>query len=484
VTTRLRLYLIATGVAAAIALGANWPADFATMGIHYAIWAAICVFSETMWLSSLSGSGTWSMSSTAILATVVLYGYGPAIWIAAVSTPIAEVFVQRKPLIRAYFNSAQIAITMWAASAAFVLLGGPLHGLAGMAAAPGVAGSGGAMLAIRLAPPVVALFVFYLLVNRCLVAVAVSWSTERKYLRVLREDWFYAARLLEDAAAFFLSPLMVISYQAIGYLGVGLFYAPIRMIYESEKRYVELRRAQEQAIHSERMAAKGEMAAEIGHELRNQLAAISGRAQMILKEVERGGPAEPKRHAEIILEQSRRMEGLSKGLMDFSRAELTIERVDVNALIQRTIEFVRGQNRFDGVEWEIALAERLPELRADPGQLQQVLLNLFMNAADAMQDKTRVGRRAIYVTSEADERGGVARVRVRDTGTGIPASNLARIFEPHFTTKREGHGFGLSTSYRIITNHGGKIVVESPIGQGASFTVVLPLQGPGAWGGA
>ena len=225
------------------------------------------------------------------------------------------------------------------------------------------------------------------------------------------------------------------------------------------------------------------MAAEIGPELRNQLAAISGRAQMILKEVERGGPLEPKRHAEIILEQSRRMEALSKGLMDFSRAELTIERVDVNALIQRTIEFVRGQNRFDAVEWEVGLAERLPELRADPGQLQQVLLNLFMNAADAMQEKVRVGRRAIFVSSEADERAGVARVIVRDTGTGIPASNLPRIFEPHFTTKREGHGFGLSTSYRIITNHGGKILVESPVGQGATFTIVLPLHGPGAWGG-
>ena len=477
-TLRLRVYLIATGLAAAVALAANWPADFATMGIHYAIWAAICVFSETMWLSSLSGAGTWSMSSTAILATVVLYGYGPSIWIAAVSTPIAEVFVQRKPLVRAYFNSAQIAITMWACGAVFVLLGGPLHGLARMSL-----GTGGAMLAIRLAPPVVAVFVVYLIVNRCLVAVAVAWSTERKYLRVLREDWFYAARLLEDAAAFFLSPLMVISYQAISYLGVALFYAPIRMIYESEKRYVELRRAQDQAIHTERLAAKGEMAAEIGHELRNQLAAISGRAQMILKEVERGGPLEPKRHAEIILEQSRRMEALSKGLMDFSRAELTIERVDVNALIQRTIEFVRGQNRFDAVEWEVGLADRLPELRADPGQLQQVLLNLFMNAADAMQEKVRVGRRAIFVTSEADERAGVARVMVRDTGTGIPASNLPRIFEPHFTTKREGHGFGLSTSYRIVTNHGGKILVESPVGQGATFTIVLPLHGPGAWGG-
>ena len=475
-SSRLRLYLIATGLAAAVVLAWNVPADLPHMAIHYAVWAALCVLSETMWISTLSGSGTWSMSSTAILATVVLYGFGPSIWIVALSTPIAELFVQRKPWVRAYFNSAQMAITMWAASGVFVLLGGPPHGLTAAAGLPT-----GLALALRLTSPLIALFVVYLVVNRAQVAAAVAWSSERRYWRVLREDWFYAERLIEDLAAYFLSPLMVISYQAIGYAGVALFYAPIRMIYESEKRYAALRRAQDQIIHSERLAAKGEMAAEIGHELRNQLAAISGRAQLILKENGSAAASGPQRHAEIILEQARRMERLSKGLMDFSQAELSIERVDVNALVQRTIEFVRTQNRFDGIEWEVRLAEHLPELRADPGQLQQVLLNLFLNAADAIVEKGPVGRRAISVASEVDERARRARLTVRDTGTGIAASNLARIFEPHFTTKREGHGFGLSTSYRIITNHGGSIEVVSPPGQGAVFTILLPIHGPGAW---
>jgi two-component system C4-dicarboxylate transport sensor histidine kinase DctB len=233
-------------------------------------------------------------------------------------------------------------------------------------------------------------------------------------------------------------------------------------------------------IYSERMAAKGEMAAEIGHELRNQLAAISGRAQMLLKDVERSAPENLAKHAQIILEQSRRMEALSQGLMNFSRAELQIERVDVNGLVQKTVEFVRGQNRFDAVEWDLRLSERVPELRVDPGQVQQVLLNLFMNAADAMKEKA-LGPRVIGVTTDVDDRFRELRLVVTDTGTGIPASNLARIFEPHFTTKAEGHGFGLSTSYRIITNHGGRIAAESPPGQGASFTVTLPVNGPGGW---
>jgi signal transduction histidine kinase len=252
------------------------------------------------------------------------------------------------------------------------------------------------------------------------------------------------------------------------------------MSFESQKRYVELRNAQNLLIHNERMAAKGEMAAEIGHELRNQLAAISGRAQMLLRDSEREAFASVSRHAQIILEQSKRMETLSKGLMDFSSAELRIERVDIDALLRRSMEFVRSQNKFDAVEWELRLAEGVPDLRADPGQIQQVLLNLFINAAEAMAE-AKVVRRIISVTTTFDERARQVSIVVSDSGPGVAVSHLGKVFEPHFTTKPEGHGFGLSTSYRILANHGGSITVESPPGQGARFTVRLPLHGPGNW---
>jgi signal transduction histidine kinase len=108
-------------------------------------------------------------------------------------------------------------------------------------------------------------------------------------------------------------------------------------------------------------------------------------------------------------------------------------------------------------------------------------LNLFVNAADAMKERPSA-RKVIGITSSVDERGRLTRIVVTDTGPGIAASNLARVFEPHFTTKAEGHGFGLSTSYRIITNHGGRITVESPPGMGACFTITMPVSGPGGWG--
>ncbi len=474
---RLALYVIAVGLVAAVLLGLSLPADLATLWPHYLGWILICIVSESMWLTAISGEATWSLSSSATLAAVILWGPAAAMWIAAVSTVLAEFLVLRKPWTRAWFNGAQITVTMWVAGNAFSLLAGAPGGLHGL---PLAAAQAAPAALLRLGPAVLALFVAYLLVNRALVSVAVAWSTDRPYVRALREDWFYSERLLEDSAAFLLGPLMVVAYRAIGYPGVALFYAPLFMIYQSGRRYVELKKAQNQIIHTERLAAKGEMAAEIGHELRTQLAAISGHAQMLLKDGERKMYEHVERRARIIIEQSRRMEVMAKGLMDFSRAELNVERVDLNALVQRSIEFVRTQNRFDGVEWDLRLSEQLPPLRGDPGQLQQVLLNLFVNAADAMKERPSA-RKVIGITSTADDRGRLVRVVVTDTGPGIAASNLTRVFEPHFTTKVDGHGFGLSTSYRIVTSHGGRITAESPPGQGACFTLTLPVNGSGGW---
>ena len=471
---RLRVYLVVVGLAAVLLLGLFLPPDSAALWMHYLTWTLICLLSETLWLSTLSGGGTASMASTANLATLMLWGPEASMWIVASSTLLANVLVQRKPWVRAMFNASQSVLTMWVAGEVMVWLGGPRTGYHVLGAGIG----GTVMLATTL--PFLGLVAAYMLVNRALVSVAVAWSTERPYFRVLREDWFYRERLFDDTALFLLSPLVVISYAAISYVGLLLFYAPLRIIYESQKRYSELRSAQNMLIYSERMAAKGEMAAEIGHELRNQLVAISGRAQMLLRDAERQQHANVSRHAQIILEQAHRMELMSKGLMDFSRAELRVERVDVNALVQRSVEFVRPQKRFGSIEWELQLPAGVPELRADPGQLQQVLINLFMNAADSMSEN-EASRKVITVGTEFDERDRHVRLRVIDTGPGIPAALLSKVFEPHFTTKAEGHGFGLSTSYRIVTNHGGQIVADSPPGQGASFTVTLPLNGPGSW---
>lgn len=470
---RLLGYIGVVMLAALAMLATHVPPAFAVEWPHFVAWVVICLVSETMWSATLSGDATWSLSATAGLSAVVLFGLEAGMWVSAVSTLIADLFVLRKPVVRAAFNAGQITLTAWFAGMVFLWSGG-------RAAMPHSVGA--ATLshdASRLVMPFLGLVVAYWIANRAMVSLAVAWSSDRGWWRTLREDWLYLARVEVDAASFLLCPLMVISYTAVGYPGVLLFYAPLFMLFQSDRRYVELKKAEEQNLRNARFAAKGELAAGIGHELNNQLVAISARAQMLLKDAERERFDHAPRHASIILEQSKRMGVLAKGLMDYTRNQVNVEPMDLNALLQSTIEFVKTDKRFHQVEWDIELDPALPEMRADVGQIQGVFINLFVNAADAMGKQDT--RRSIRVRTRVDERTRAAEVQVGDSGPGIKPENLPRMFEFMFTTKPDGHGFGLSTSHRTIENHGGRISVESPAGSGAVFTVVLPLQGPGGW---
>jgi len=310
--------------------------------------------------------------------------------------------------------------------------------------------------------------------------VASGWSSERPILRVMREDFLYAEQVISDLALLFLSPLMVVSFATLSYPGIVLFYVPLLVIRDSHRRYVELKKAQDQIVHSERMAAKGEMAAEIGHEISNYLAAISARAQMLTLELGKAEPEKIARHARIITEQAANMAILTKGLMDFSHKEMKVVRVDVNDLIRRTADFVRPQNKFDAVDFSLELSDALPAITADAGQLQQVFINLFQNAADAMVEKNTQGRK-ITVTTGWKYPGETVLIKVVDTGPCMSRAILDKIFEPTFTTKPTGHGFGLSTCYRIASAHRGRIWAESEVGRGASFFLVLPVGAQAGW---
>jgi two-component system NtrC family sensor kinase len=222
------------------------------------------------------------------------------------------------------------------------------------------------------------------------------------------------------------------------------------------------------------------MAAEIGHEISNYLAAISARAQMLTMELGKAEPDKIARHARIIMEQASNMAILTKGLMDFSHKEMKVVRVDVNDLIRRTADFVRPQNKFDQVEFALELGEGLPAITADAGQLQQVFINLFQNAAEAMIEKGTLEKK-ITVTTGWQETGETVLLRVSDNGPGMSRAIVEKVFEPTFTTKPTGHGFGLSTCYRIAAAHRGRIWAESEVGRGATFALVLPVGGQAGW---
>ncbi|HXF58612.1 MAG TPA: ATP-binding protein [Candidatus Saccharimonadales bacterium] len=450
--------------AGAAVLASAFP-EFRTIGaIHLAGWILISLLAESLWLSTITGKAMESMASTVDLSLLVLLGYRPAVWIVAIAFALANVIFSRRTWYKALFNAGQNVVALSAAGVVFHLLGGvPLaqpHG-----SSMGI----GAWLIV----PWAAASVVYFVVNTLLVAGAVAMSSRRMLLPTWREEYLYYHSLVSSTALFFLSPLVVVSYMTIGYYGLIFFFVPLLLIKEASARYIALERAKDELISSERLAAKGEMAAEIGHELNNSLAAISARAQFFLMGIGTMTPEKAQENAQIIFEQSRNMTVLTKGLMDFSHKEVRKQPTRLNDVIRKTVEFITPQNKYERMEFGLDLSEDVPSMNLDPGQVQQVLMNLYSNAADALNGAKaampRIVTRTRYKAAAA-----TVELTVEDNGPGVPAEVIKTIFEPSVTTKPEGHGFGLSSAYRIVTNHGGKITVQNVSGSGARFTITLP----------
>lgn len=173
--------------------------------------------------------------------------------------------------------------------------------------------------------------------------------------------------------------------------------------------------------------------------------------------------------ADLIHENAARMERFTKGLMNFTDISVQKMPCDLNAIVQETIRFLKPQNRYDRIAFATELAENLPRVHADPNQIHQVLLNLFNNSADAMEEGE------IRVRTRYDSAGEWVELSVGDNGPGIPEAIQAKVFEPHFSMRENGHGFGLSVCYRIVEGHDGTIGVESEAGKGSTFRIRLPV---------
>ena len=225
-------------------------------------------------------------------------------------------------------------------------------------------------------------------------------------------------------------------------------------------------------ILSEKMIAKGEMAAAIGHELNNYLATISSNAQLLSMNISRQQMDKVEAKVEAIVSNIDKMKRFTSGLMDFSNLETKKVLHDVPKLIDDVLFFVKPQQKFRGIKLDLEITQNIPKVEIDVGQIHQVLLNLLMNAADAIRDsETKDG--AIKIS--CIQRDSWIVINVVDNGPGIPEELLSKIFEPYVTTKKTGHGLGLSTSYRIISNHNGRLTAQNNQ-PGAIFTIELPLE--------
>jgi signal transduction histidine kinase len=243
-----------------------------------------------------------------------------------------------------------------------------------------------------------------------------------------------------------------------------------QMAHELASRERALEEAHRQLVQSEKMAAFGQIGAGIAHEVKNPLAGILGCAQLSLRKVEGGSPLQ--RNLELIEKETKRCKAIVENLLKFARQEKSVkEPTEINDVIRDACAIVNHQLELKGVRLEADLAGDLPPVVANANQIQQVIINLLINAQQAMGDR---GGSVKVVSRRVDERS--IEITVADTGPGIPPEIQSRVFEPFFTTKPSGRGtgLGLSVSFGIIRDHKGEISLSSVPGEGATFTIALP----------
>ncbi len=241
-------------------------------------------------------------------------------------------------------------------------------------------------------------------------------------------------------------------------------------LYEGVKQQMaELKQTQAQLVQSTKLAAIGELAANIAHEINNPLTTVLGFASFIAERLPEGDPT--REELNLIQEEAARARDIVRDLLQFSRQrDFMPESTDLNAVLEQVVAMVRRQGALSSVNVHEEYARDLPPVEIDVSRIKQVFLNIINNAVYVMPD----GGDLTIATARTDD--GVA-VSIRDTGPGIAPEHRDKIFDPFFTTKPEvsGTGLGLSVSLGIVQSHGGNIHVDSEIGHGSTFTVTLPL---------
>jgi signal transduction histidine kinase len=243
---------------------------------------------------------------------------------------------------------------------------------------------------------------------------------------------------------------------------------------ELQERVVAQRMAESRLVQAAKLAAVGEMAAGIAHELNNPLTTVSGFAELVLEELPEGSSAW--NDMELVLREAQRARGVVRRLLDFARqSESARVRSDINEIIMDVLALVNHLLRISGIQLFTDLSDGIPWISVDRNQIKQVILNLVHNALHAMPTGGE-----LHITTDRrrrNQREWLA-MSLADTGIGIAPENIERVFEPFFTTRSKdgGTGLGLSVTYGIIADHGGLIDVESQVGKGSTFTVWLPVE--------
>ncbi|MGD8522205.1 MAG: ATP-binding protein [Desulfobacterales bacterium] len=236
-----------------------------------------------------------------------------------------------------------------------------------------------------------------------------------------------------------------------------------RMIENQKAQYDHL------ALQTEKMSALGRMAAGIAHEINNPLAGILLFSSRLSKQVSEEGPL--KEGLDVISRETVRCKSIIQELLEFSRdREPRKEVTNINNIIEKTLKMLENEFKLQHIRVEKHLSVSMKETLLDENQIEQVFVNLLLNAVHAIDEKG-----VITITSKLDPDQNRIWVEIEDTGCGIPSEHISKIYEPFFSTNKKGTGLGLAVSYGIIKNHGGDIHVFSKVGEGTRFTIEFPV---------
>lgn len=455
---------------------------WSTGGMNSLEWGAVGIMSAiaiaTGWFTFPVGDRTDVSFSTAVYAaTVALFGPAAGAWTASIANTLLEATKYRRGV---RYTAAEVGAHVLAAAASGALYFWMKRGTTGSE----LTFLGGARIFILFAS-----FAALLAVERAVFDWRGAMAVLHRVRRMLSQE------VAVEMATACLCILLVMSYVSKGVATFPLLAillvigsAAWKTLWDTRQtlleRVRELHEMQSKLVESGKMAAVGELAAGVAHELNNPIGGILGYAQFDLEKAVshsqsglRSDEMAPLiRHLSFIERESKRCSAIVKNLLQFAQSEKTsFLPLDVNDVVEDALQFTAGQLTSYGVEVETDLEDGLPQVVGDRGQLQQVFANIIINARNAMGSE---GRLRVFTESVASQEGGQeVKVSFEDTGCGINPENLSRIFEPFFTTQKvgDGTGLGLSVSYGIVREHGGDIEVESEVGAGSMFSVLLPV---------
>jgi signal transduction histidine kinase len=433
-------------------------------------WVAAVIFSEAL-VIQLPLRGCLSIGTAIDIPIILLFGPSISALYGIIGALSSSLVLRRAPLYKILFNIALFILTMGISSLVYHSLANGINFIE--------------------APHLILVFILtvaiYFFLNSGLLSIVIGLSEgiSPKIIWLKNHSWTIGYLIVLAAVGY----LMVMVNFALGKWAIVLLLLPVLLIRKAYSQYMDLKKMQDQLVRSERLAAVGQMAAGVSHEIDNPMSVILGYSDYLLKKMPLDDPL--REDVEIIKKEAQRCKSTIREYLDFSRPKARSGSLTVNTLIEKSISLLRHESKkrdakvlFDGMT-------NIPEIMGDEKQLEQVFVNIILNALQAMSEGGRVEISTALVRNPrsadnnfisriwpGESQDKVVVVKFEDSGCGISEANLSQLFMPFFTTRSEegGRGLGLYISHRIIEEHGGTIEVNSELGKGTTVSVFLPCQ--------